>query len=103
MYAGVFIDDAQYLVKRPDLSEDDLLKRWARAAQDALSLGLTSMHDAGFSPVSLDFFSRLFFLVLSKYLAWDCSVSLSCSPTFGQGKVTEQSYARVLMNINKLT
>ncbi|KII92233.1 hypothetical protein PLICRDRAFT_37025 [Plicaturopsis crispa FD-325 SS-3] len=55
---GVFIDDAQYLVKRPDLSEDDLLKRWARAAQDALSLGLTSMHDAGFSPVSLDFFSR---------------------------------------------
>ncbi|KAF9245006.1 amidohydrolase family-domain-containing protein [Melanogaster broomeanus] len=55
---GVLLDNAQGLVKTPALTEDDLRRRFALTVRDALSFGLTSIHDAGFSPVSLEFFKR---------------------------------------------
>lgn len=55
---GVFLDNAQNLVKRPAPTEQNLLRRFNTAVTDALSCGLTSIHDAGFDPVSLEFFKR---------------------------------------------
>jgi hypothetical protein len=56
--SGVFLDNAQDLVKRPTPTERDLLRRFNAAVNDALSYGITSVHDAGLKPVSLDFFRR---------------------------------------------
>ncbi|KAG1742219.1 amidohydrolase family-domain-containing protein [Suillus lakei] len=56
--SGVLLDNAQDLVKRPAPTEQDLLRRFNATVNDALSYGLTSIHDAGFSPVSLEFFRR---------------------------------------------
>ncbi|EPQ57555.1 amidohydrolase 3, partial [Gloeophyllum trabeum ATCC 11539] len=47
---GVFLDNAQELVQKPPLTEKDLLRRFKYVVQDALANGLTSIHDAGFSP-----------------------------------------------------
>ncbi|KAH7888360.1 amidohydrolase family-domain-containing protein, partial [Phlebopus sp. FC_14] len=55
---GVLLDNAQDLIKKPPLTEEDLQRRFLATVKDALSLGLTSIHDAGFSPVSLEFFKR---------------------------------------------
>jgi predicted amidohydrolase YtcJ len=56
--SGVFLDNAQDLVTRPTPTERDLLRRFNAAVNDALSYGITSVHDAGLKPVSLDFFRR---------------------------------------------
>lgn len=40
------------------LTDDVLSKRFATTLNDALAAGLTSIHDAGFNPVSLEFFKR---------------------------------------------
>lgn len=56
--AGVFLDSAQKFVSMPPPTEADLIKQLDATARDALSKGLTSVHDAGFKPVSLDFFQR---------------------------------------------
>ncbi|KAF8626850.1 hypothetical protein AX15_004675 [Amanita polypyramis BW_CC] len=56
---GVLLDNAQDLVKQPDPSHSDLLRRFNLAMKDALSYGLTSIHDAGLKPGSLEFFKRL--------------------------------------------
>ncbi|KZT19709.1 hypothetical protein NEOLEDRAFT_1141709 [Neolentinus lepideus HHB14362 ss-1] len=53
---GVLLDNAQELVEKPPLTEKDLLRRFKYVVQDGLANGLTSIHDAGFSPVSLAFF-----------------------------------------------
>jgi len=55
---GVFIDNAQDLIQRPAPTQEMLEKRFAATVKDALSNGLTSVHDAGFDPVSLKFFQR---------------------------------------------
>ncbi|KAG5221307.1 amidohydrolase family-domain-containing protein [Salix suchowensis] len=55
---GVFLDNAQELVKQPPVTEADLLKRFATAVKDAHRFGLTSIHDAGLDPTSLKFFKR---------------------------------------------
>ena len=55
---GVFIDKAQDLIKRPPLTDEDRLERFNLAVNDALSKGLTSLHDAGFDPASLAFFKK---------------------------------------------
>ncbi|KAG0704666.1 amidohydrolase 3, partial [Suillus ampliporus] len=55
---GLLLDNAQDLVKRPAPTERDLLKRFNVTVNDALACGLTSIHDAGFNPVSLEFFTR---------------------------------------------
>ncbi|KZT04626.1 uncharacterized protein LAESUDRAFT_727798 [Laetiporus sulphureus 93-53] len=55
---GVFLDNAQELVKRPIPTYKALEKRFAATVRDALSHGLTTIHDAGFDPMSLNFFRR---------------------------------------------
>ncbi|KAI6032798.1 amidohydrolase family-domain-containing protein [Pisolithus orientalis] len=55
---GVLLDSAQSLVKKPGLTERDLLRHFTTTIDDALSLGLTSIHDAGYRSVSLAFFER---------------------------------------------
>ena len=54
----MFIDRAQELIKRPPLTDADRLERFQIAVSDALSKGLTSLHDAGFDPASLAFFKK---------------------------------------------
>jgi hypothetical protein len=51
---GVFLDNAQELLKQPALTEDDLLRRFKVAVRDAHAFGLTSIHDAGLDPTSLE-------------------------------------------------
>ncbi|KAL5523809.1 hypothetical protein ACEPAG_7982 [Sanghuangporus baumii] len=53
---GVFLDKAQDLIKKPPLTDVDRLLRFKLTVKDALSKGLTSLHDAGFDPTSLQFF-----------------------------------------------
>ncbi|KAG5719455.1 putative amidohydrolase ytcJ [Termitomyces sp. T112] len=53
---GVFLDNAQELLKQPKLTEADLVRRFRVAVRDAHALGLTSVHDAGLDPASLAFF-----------------------------------------------
>jgi Predicted metal-dependent hydrolase with the TIM-barrel fold len=81
------LDNAQELLKQPPLTEADLLKRFSAAIQDAVSLGLTSIHDAGLDPVSLDFFKRsvLFLLMVTTYLHFNICV----------GKLTAEIYPYV--------
>ncbi|KAI0790696.1 amidohydrolase family-domain-containing protein [Abortiporus biennis] len=55
---GVFLDNAQDLVKRPEPSYKTLEKRFAIAVRDAHARGLTAVHDAGFNPRSLEFFRK---------------------------------------------
>ncbi|KAF4598377.1 hypothetical protein EYR38_006779 [Pleurotus pulmonarius] len=55
---GVFLDNAQELVKQPPVTEADLSKRFKSAVKDAHRFGLTSIHDAGLDPISLKFFKR---------------------------------------------
>ncbi|TBU22980.1 amidohydrolase family-domain-containing protein [Dichomitus squalens] len=55
---GVFLDNAQDLVIRPEPTHKQLQKRFAATVKDAHRLGLTSVHDAGFNPMSLEFFRR---------------------------------------------
>ncbi|EIN11936.1 hypothetical protein PUNSTDRAFT_99280 [Punctularia strigosozonata HHB-11173 SS5] len=55
---GVFLDNAQELVKRPALTDEDLLRRFQTTVNDAHARGLTTVHDAGFDPTSLSFFKR---------------------------------------------
>jgi len=56
---GVFLDNAQYLVPIPPPTQKDLEKQFKLVVDDALSHGLTSIHDAGFDPISLEFFKTL--------------------------------------------
>ncbi|KAH9998500.1 amidohydrolase family-domain-containing protein [Russula compacta] len=56
---GVFLDNAQFLVKVPPPTYKDLEKRFKLVVDDAISYGLTSIHDAGFDPRSLEFFKSL--------------------------------------------
>ena len=57
---GVFLDNAQELVNalRPEPTYEQLEKRFNLTVQDAITHGLTSIHDAGFDPISLRFFRR---------------------------------------------
>ncbi|RPD54198.1 hypothetical protein L226DRAFT_523911 [Lentinus tigrinus ALCF2SS1-7] len=55
---GVFLDNAQDLVVRPEPTYKALQKRFAATVKDAHAYGLTSVHDAGFNPISLEFFRR---------------------------------------------
>ncbi|KAG1896052.1 amidohydrolase family-domain-containing protein [Suillus fuscotomentosus] len=56
--SGVILDKAQDLLQKPDPTEQDLLRRFDATVKDVLSHGLTSVHDAGFKPISLEFFTR---------------------------------------------
>lgn len=52
------MDNAQNLVHAPPPTQKDLEKRFKLVVDYALSHGLTSIHDAGFDPMSLAFFKR---------------------------------------------
>ncbi|KAI0266689.1 amidohydrolase family-domain-containing protein [Gloeopeniophorella convolvens] len=56
---GVLLDNAQFLVTVPPPTHKDLQKRFQLVVDDAISHGLTSIHDAGFDPKSLEFFKSL--------------------------------------------
>ncbi|KAJ7235541.1 amidohydrolase family-domain-containing protein [Mycena rebaudengoi] len=56
--SGVLLDNAQEFLKAPALTEGDLIQRFTVAVNDALAYGLTSIHDAGLDPISLEFFVR---------------------------------------------
>lgn len=56
---GVFLDNAQFLVTVPPPTYRDLEKHFQLVVNDAISHGLTSIHDAGFDPRSLEFFKLL--------------------------------------------
>ncbi|EIM82980.1 uncharacterized protein STEHIDRAFT_102473 [Stereum hirsutum FP-91666 SS1] len=56
---GCLIDNAQLLVPVPPPTQADLEKQFRLVVDDALSFGLTSIHDAGFDPKSLEFFKGL--------------------------------------------
>ncbi|KAF5326133.1 hypothetical protein D9611_000139 [Ephemerocybe angulata] len=53
---GLLLDNAQELLKQPELTNDDLLRRFLVTVRDAHRHGLTSIHDAGLDPMSLAFF-----------------------------------------------
>jgi len=53
---GVLLDNAQELLKQPKLSHADLLRRFEVTVREAHKRGLTSIHDAGLDPSSLEFF-----------------------------------------------
>ncbi|KAJ3502166.1 hypothetical protein NLJ89_g9011 [Agrocybe chaxingu] len=55
---GVFIDSAQDLISRPPPTNEELSRRFEITVRNALAVGLTSLHDAGFKPDSLAFFRR---------------------------------------------
>ncbi|CAA7270285.1 unnamed protein product [Cyclocybe aegerita] len=55
---GVFIDSAQDLIYRPPPTDEVLSRRFEITVRNALAVGLTSLHDAGFKPDSLAFFRR---------------------------------------------
>ncbi|KAG6891753.1 hypothetical protein C0992_006174 [Termitomyces sp. T32_za158] len=55
---GVFLDNAQELLRQPQPTEADLVQRFRLAVKDAHASGLTTVHDAGLDPASLAFFRR---------------------------------------------
>ena len=57
-YTGVFVDNAMSLVPVPPWSEAQRLAYFEIAMHDALSVGLTSVHDAASSPEAIQFFQR---------------------------------------------
>jgi len=58
----MLLDNAQELLKQPELTEEDLMKRFKITVEHAVKNGLTSIHDAGLDPVSLRFFKRYGFM-----------------------------------------
>ena len=52
----MFLDNAQDLVQRPPPSHGSLTKLFNATVRHALSHGVTAIHDAGISPLSLYFF-----------------------------------------------
>ncbi|PFH52001.1 hypothetical protein AMATHDRAFT_74508 [Amanita thiersii Skay4041] len=60
--SGVFLDNAQDLVLQPGPSHSDLMRRFKLTINNALSHGLTSIHDAGLKPDSLAFFKRTVYI-----------------------------------------
>ncbi|KAF5370724.1 hypothetical protein D9758_002094 [Tetrapyrgos nigripes] len=55
---GTLLDNAQELLRQPKLNERDLMQRFKITVEHAVKHGLTSIHDAGLDPSSLEFFKR---------------------------------------------
>ncbi|KAL1740761.1 amidohydrolase 3 [Schizophyllum fasciatum] len=55
---GVFVDNAQTLIASPVYTDEDLLKKLTYTMNDALSYGITTVHDAKLDPKEIDFFYR---------------------------------------------
>lgn len=72
-FLGVLLDNAQDLIKQPDPAHDDLLRRFKLTMTHAMSYGLTSIHDAGLNPQSMDFFKKFACLALANELIFNPS------------------------------
>ena len=73
--SGVLLDNAQELAnaQRPEPTYEQLWKRFDLTVRDAISHGLTSLHDAGFDPRSLNFFRRYVIAIIlthHNFLTW---------------------------------
>lgn len=55
---GVFVDNAMELIPIPERTEDVTAKFFDIAMKDALSVGLTSIHDADSLPEEIRFFKK---------------------------------------------
>ncbi|KAJ3539262.1 hypothetical protein NMY22_g4813 [Coprinellus aureogranulatus] len=56
--SGLLLDNAQDLLNQPKPTEDDMQRRFMTTVRDAHRHGLTSIHDAGLDPSSLEFFKE---------------------------------------------
>ena len=60
---GVFVDNAMGLVPIPAWTEAQMAEYFDTAMRDALSVGLTSIHDAWTSPEAIQFFKKYAFIL----------------------------------------
>ena len=63
---GVFVDNAINLIPSPEWSEEQLSEYFDITMTDALSFGLTSIHDADTLPQMRKFFIRYVILVFNQ-------------------------------------
>ncbi|KAF8348117.1 amidohydrolase family-domain-containing protein [Amanita rubescens] len=56
---GVLLDNAQQLIEQPGPTHDDRFRQFRLTMTHAMSYGLTSIHDAGLNPQSMEFFEKL--------------------------------------------
>ena len=56
--SGVFVDNAMDLVSPPAWTDGQMIEYYHSAISEALSYGLTSIHDAWSSPQAVRFFKR---------------------------------------------
>lgn len=80
--AGVLLDNAQDILKLPELTESDLLRQFKVTVRDAHRYGITSIHDAGLDPKSLAFFKR--FIQFPVLLS--CTYSVGTLSSFRQAE-----------------
>lgn len=55
---GILVDNAMSLIKPPAWSEKQMLEFYYTAVKEALSYGLTSIHDAGSTEQYINFFKK---------------------------------------------
>ena len=81
---GVLLDNAQELANshRPEPTYEQLAMRFNLTVQDAVSFGLTSIHDAGFDPRSLQFFRRSVILNNDKTCLWRTNIMINLLPSY---------------------
>jgi predicted amidohydrolase YtcJ len=58
MHAGIFVDSAMDLVPIPESTEAQMTRYFETVVHDALSVGLTSIHDAFSTPDMITFFKK---------------------------------------------
>ncbi|EJD04927.1 uncharacterized protein FOMMEDRAFT_105127 [Fomitiporia mediterranea MF3/22] len=56
---GIFVDNAMDIIKVPEWTEKQMLDYYFSAVKEALSYGLTSIHDAWALPRTIEFFKRV--------------------------------------------
>ena len=57
-FLGVLLDNAQQLIEQPGPTHDDRFRQFRLTMTHAMSYGLTSIHDAGLNPQSMEFFEK---------------------------------------------
>ena len=55
---GIFVDNAMSLIKPPAWTEKKMLQFYSIAVYEALSYGLTSVHDAKSMPDAIKFYKK---------------------------------------------
>lgn len=57
-HIGIFVDNAMALIPKPTWTNQTLKQYFATAMKDAVSYGLTSIHDAGTYPDHIQFYKQ---------------------------------------------